>query len=361
MDKGNIYGVILAGGRGERFWPKSRRGHPKQLLSIIGQRTMLEETKERVLSLIPQERLLIVSTEGFEELIKNALPDIPEENFLFEPRGRNTAPAIAYASERIYRESPQSKMVVLPADHHIVDGRKFLKTLRVALEIADADYLVTFGIVPARPETGYGYIEVGEEIAEKAGVIVHRSMGFKEKPNQKQAKGFLKAGRYLWNSGMFVWKTEAILKSLEEHMLDLSADFKEYRKSLGTAKEKSTLKTVYEKTPSTSIDYGVMERAPNVAVVKADFSWDDVGDWSTLERLKERNSNGNVVLGDHLGIETKNSVIVSESGLVATVGVSDLVIVRVEDTTLVCSKERVQDVKTLVQRLSEDEGLSKYA
>ncbi len=355
-----LYGVILAGGKGERFWPKSRKGRPKQLLSLAGERTLLEETAARILPLIPRERLLVVATEGFEDVVREQVPDLREENLLFEPQGRNTAPAIGYAAEVIYRRAPLSNMVVLPADHRIAETERFLLTVKVASGIADDQYLVTFGIVPTRPETGYGYIEAGEEIAVMDGVVVHRSLGFKEKPNQKEAGRFLKAGNYFWNSGMFVWKTEVILKAFEKHMSDLSTDLREFRKSLGTPAEREALRKIYERVPAISIDYGVMERASNVAVVRADFSWDDVGSWTVLERLRERDKDGNVVFGDHLGIDTGNSVIVSEKGLVATVAVSDLVVVRVEDATLVCPKERIQDVKALVQRLSKDKGLRKY-
>lgn len=357
---GELFGVILAGGRGERFWPKSRRGCPKQLLSLAGERTMLEETRARVLPLIPKERLLVVATAGFERPVKEQTHDLEEGNLLFEPQGRNTAPAIGYAAEVIYRRAPSSKMVVLPADHHIKERERFLKTLQIASEIAEQDYLVTFGIVPTRPETGYGYVEAGAQIVEKDGVVVHRSLGFKEKPNQKEAMGFLKAGNYFWNSGMFVWKTGVILDAFREHMPELSRDLRKLGRSLGTQREKEVQRRVYEKVPAISIDYGIMERASNVAVVRADFPWDDVGSWTALERLKGKDGDGNVVFGDHTGIETKNSVIVSENGLVATVGVSDLVVVQVEGVTLVCRKERVQDVKALVQRLSADEDLSRY-
>ena len=373
----SLYGLILAGGRGERFWPVSRKGRPKQLLPILGDSPLIEATYERICPLIPSSRLFIVSSRSLAPSITRLLTKLNDKNLLLEPSSLNTAPAIVYAAHVIAKRDPDGVMVVLPADHHISDQERFLETLKVAVKWAQRDLLVTFGIVPTRPETGYGYIEVGEEIRKESSILgspkadrtggsgstgglIHRAKEFKEKPNQKKAREFLKRGDYLWNSGIFVWKIQTILKAIEDHLPKLSSVFKEFAPSIGTSREKEALKKVYRQIEAISIDYGVLEQAENVAVIRADFPWDDLGTWSALPRLKGKDRNGNLILGEHLGLETHNSTIISQQGLVATLGVSDLLIVRTREATLVARKNRDQDVKKLVECLWEEKKLKKY-
>ncbi len=355
------YAVILAGGRGERFWPLSRRVKPKQLLPIVGGRTMLEETVSRISPLVRGERVVVVATRVIKHEIRHLLPGIPEKNLLFEPLARNTALAIGYAAVHLAREHPKARMVVLPADHYIREKEKFLDAVRVALETAQNKLLVTFGIVPDRAETQYGYIRMGKKIHRESGVEVFAARAFTEKPNRKRAKSFLNSGEFLWNSGIFVWRVDIILEAIGEQMPRLHGDLMDYSASLGKAGEQAALNRLYKQSESISIDYGVMESALNVAVVKADFRWDDVGSWSALTRLHKEDDQGNVVVGDHLSEDTKETIVFSDEGLVATLGVSDLVIVRTGDVTLVAKKSRSSDIRKLVDRLYENEDLKKYA
>ena len=366
QDFDSLYGVILAGGKGERFWPLSRKGQPKQLLPILGDSPLIKSTFERIRPFIPPHRIFIVAQKDLAPSIDRLVTGWNSRNFLPEPKGMNTAPAVAYAAEALARRDPDGTMVVLPADHHIPNPGRFLETLKVAVQGAQNDLLVTFGIVPTRPETGYGYIEVGEEFnrisagGKKREIPIHRAKGFKEKPNQKEAREFLKRGDFLWNSGIFVWKIPTILVAIQKHLPKLALSFQKFTSSFGTSREKDTLKRVYNEIDPISIDYGVLERAENVAVIRADFPWDDLGTWSSLPRLKGTDKDGNYIVGEHLGIETHGSTVVSQKGLVATLGVSDLLIVRTQEITLVARKDRDQDVKRVVERLWEEEKFKKY-
>jgi mannose-1-phosphate guanylyltransferase len=361
-----IYGLILAGGKGERFWPMSRKRRPKQLLPILGGSPLIKSTFERIRPLISSRKIYIVASRDLAPSITHLLTDWNEKNLFLEPKGLNTAPAIAYAATVIARTDPEATMVVLPADHHISNPSKFLEALKVAALGAQQNLLVTFGIVPTRPERGYGYIEVGKEIrkevsgSSKRKFPIHRAKGFKEKPNLKQAREFLKRGDFLWNSGIFVWKVQTILDAIKEHLPNLAIAFEKFSTAIGTSEEGKALNKIYNKIGSISIDYGVMERAENVAVIRADFPWDDLGTWSSIPRLKGLDKNGNYIFGNHLGIETRDSTIVSQEGLVATLGISDLLIVRTREVTLITRKNKDQDIKRLVEQLWENEELKKY-
>jgi mannose-1-phosphate guanylyltransferase len=355
------YALILAGGRGERFWPLSRRSMPKQLQPIVGERSMLEETVNRISPLTRRDRILIVTTRLLKKRITALFRDFPPENLLFEPMGKNTALAIGYAAICLQVRHPRAKMVVLPADHHIQDGPKFLNAVKVALDVAQSKLLVTFGIIPDRPETEYGYIRLGKVIHSEDDVEVYSARAFTEKPNRKRARAFLDSGNYLWNSGIFVWRVDTILEAMREQMPQLHERLMRFRDSEERADGVMSLNRLYKESDSISIDYGVMENAFNVAVVKADFRWDDVGSWSALHRLKAKDEAGNIVVGEHLGEDTRESIIFSGSGLVGTLGVSDLIIVRTENVTLVAKKSRYADVRRLVDKLYENEDLKKYA
>jgi len=280
---------------------------------------------------------------------------LPEGNILFEPMGKNTAVALAFAASVVEKKDPDATMAVLPSDHDIPDKRKFLKTLEIAEEVAEKGFLVTFGIVPVRPETGYGYIEVSDDVLSKGDIPVYRASAFKEKPNLKLARSFVTSGKYLWNSGMFVWKIGTIMEAFKKHMPALHAGMLDLKRGLGKKKHEREVKRFYDRAESISIDYGVMERAENVAVVRADFSWDDVGSWTALERLRAKDDDGNIPVGGFVGVDTKDCIIYSKNGLVGTIGVDNLIIVRTGDATLICKKDRAQDVRALVSLLSERE------
>jgi mannose-1-phosphate guanylyltransferase len=349
----SVFAVILAGGRGERFWPESRRLNPKQFLKITGEVSLLETTVGRMRSDIPVENLLVVTTRDLGARIRELLPDLPEANVLLEPMGRNTAVALAYAASVIEQRDPDATMAVLPSDHDIPDTRKFLRTLEIAEKVAETGFLVTFGIVPVRPETGYGYVEFSDEVLSKGEIPVYRASAFKEKPNLKLARSFVTSGRHLWNSGMFVWKVGTIMEAFRKHMPALYDGMSHLKKALSRKAHEKEVKEFYDRAESISIDYGIMERAENVAVVRADFKWDDVGSWTALERLRARDETGSVAVGDFVGIDTKDCIVYSRSGLVGTIGIDNLIIIRTKDATLICKKERAQDVRALVSLLSE--------
>ncbi|MEW6097130.1 MAG: mannose-1-phosphate guanylyltransferase [bacterium] len=343
-----IYGVILAGGFGERFWPKSKPDTPKQLLSITGKKTLLEETIDRIATLIPQERILIVTNKNMGDKILSAVPTLTKDNILAEPMRRNTAPAIALASLYLKNKDKDPVMAVLPADHFIPDNDKFLKTLSIACEIAQKkENLVTFGIKPTRPETGYGYIEVGKKVATKEGISIYEVSAFREKPELNTAKEFLSKGGYLWNSGMFIWHVEVILDAFSKLMPELYSELMKID-SINEMK----LEEFYQHVENISIDFGIMEKAKNILMIEGNFTWDDVGSWKALERMYPKDENKNVILGKHIGIDTQNCIIMAEEKLVATIGISDLIVVNTNEATFVCPKERAEEVKKIVEKLN---------
>lgn len=354
MDK--LYGVILAGGRGERFWPMSKRERPKQLLPITGKKTMIEETFSRMASFIHKENIISIGTETIDEAIKD-LKLFSEGNTLTEPFGRNTALAIGYAAVMIHHKDPGSVILVCPADHDIHTEKDFKATIMAGYDFALKDNIVTFGITPVRPEIGYGYIEIGEELVKDS---VYRIKSFKEKPNLKVATSYIKSGNTLWNSGIFLWKTAVILDAIRKFLPDMAACLDEFSKHIGTDKEKSAMEKLYKDSPATSIDFGVMEQAENIVIVRAGFKWDDVGDWNALERIKNTDKSGNIMEGEVVEINSENNIMFSEDGLIAAVGVKDLVIVRTKDITLVCRQRDTNEIKALLKEIEKNNKLSKY-
>ena len=359
----DLIAVIMAGGRGERFWPRSRALHPKQLLPITGVRTMLQETVDRIKPLVTGENIYIATGEILSKKVKSQLPFLPEKNIILEPVGRNTAACIGLAAIKIEREHPRSTMVVLAADHLIREREKFLEIIRAGAETAEeTGNLVTLGIKPTRPETGYGYIEVESsksKVESEKKIEAYKVERFVEKPDREKAEKFLSSGSYYWNSGMFIWTVESILKAIEEHMPKLFKGLETIRDSLGTPREAKVLREVFQGLESISIDYGVMEKARNVVLVKADIPWDDVGSWLAMERIHPKDDEGNVVLGKFEGIDSHNCIIISDEHLVVTLGVSDLIVVTTPQATLICPKNRAQDVKKIVKKLTDNQ-LDKY-
>ncbi len=353
--------LIMAGGKGERFWPKSRVSKPKQLLSIVSDKTMIEETVFRLEGLVDYKNIFISTNENLLTDIKMLLPQIPDENYIIEPIGRDTAPAIAFGAVYIGKREPGSVMIVLPADHLIVEKDVFQKDLRIAQQIAkDTGCLVTFGIKPSRIETGYGYIELGEVINTEYENHAYEVKCFKEKPDFMQAKEYFQKGNFVWNSGMFVFTTNAILEAVEKYLPDLFEGLMEIQESIGTTDEREVVRKNFENFAKISIDYGVMEKADNVLSMKAQFTWDDVGAWSSLSRVKEMDENENVINSDWKGIDTKKCIIHNDKGIISTIGVSNLVIVKDGDAVLIADRSREQEVKKIVKKLKEDETLKKY-
>ncbi len=357
-----IYGAILAGGRGERFWPLSRADKPKQFLKLTSDQTMLEETITRVESLIPPERIRIVAGESMSRHILSASGDLGATQILTEPRGRNTCLAIGLSAVHLYHEDRDAVMVVLSTDHLIRPPEKLVRIIDHGCAIAAADNaLVTIGIVPTRPEIGYGYIKLGEERQSKNGATVYEVAAFTEKPKAAVAQEYYYSRNYLWNSGMFVWSAKAILEAIKEHRQGLGQQLETYARSIGTPDEMSARRVLYEEAESISIDYAILEKATNVQAIKADIVWDDVGSWLALQRYKKTDNENNVVVGETILMDTFETTVYNDcQGVVATLGVTDLVVVRAGDITFVAHKTRLGELKKLLATIGEDEKTSKY-
>lgn len=350
----NAYAVIMAGGSGERFWPLSRRQRPKQLLALTSERMMIEEAIDRIAPIIPPERILIITSTVLQQPIIDALPGLPPENVIAEPAKRNTAPCLALACSVIEaREGGDALMAVLTADHFIGNVDAFRHDVQVALDYAENhNALLTLGIPPTRPETGYGYIRMTSAAAPSTVTSVAE---FKEKPSIDVAMQYIRSGEYVWNSGMFFWRTHALADAMHANLPEVGSHINGMTSAIMAA-DPAALESTFCKMPDISIDYGVMERASNVFVVPASFPWDDVGSWDSLDRMQPRDDQGNVLQGSATVIDTNNSVVVNAhdgTHVVTGVGLDDIVVVVTSDATMVCSKERAQDVKLIVKTLRE--------
>lgn len=350
-----IVAVIMAGGRGERFWPRSRKNMPKQFLNLTSDgKTMIQHTVERIQGLIDNEDIFIVTNKDYKNLVCEQLPYVNEKNIILEPCSRNTAPCIGLVSTYIkykYKEE-ETIMIVLPSDHLIKYNEIFVDTLKKAIDIAGQDKnMVTIGITPSYPETGYGYINFGYKDDDKRYSGAYKVNKFVEKPSIERAKEYLASGKYLWNSGMFVWKTSTILNAFEEYMPETYQGLCRIGNAIGTDNEFQVLKDEFSNFESQSIDYGIMEKYDKIYTVPGSFGWDDVGSWLALERTYQTNEDGNIVEGNVITINVKDSIIQAKDKLVATVGLKDIIIVDTEDSILICNKNSVQDVKRVIENL----------
>ena len=353
------FAVIMAGGRGERLWPLSRKETPKQFLKLLGEQTMLQETVERIAPLIPHEKIYVVVGEEHVGIVHEQLPMLPARNIIVEPRGRGTAPCVGLAALRLSRIDPEGVMIVLPADHVVQDKKRFLKLLEDAMTVAAAgSHLVTLGITPDRPATGYGYIQAFKPFAAgdlSSGSEVLEVERFTEKPDKETAEQFLDEGGYFWNSGMFVWRVDTILHEMKAHMPKLHAGLMAIENRIGAPDYEEVLERIYRRQDVTSIDCGVMEKSNRVLVLPTgEIGWSDIGDWSALNEVLKTDEEGNVIQASHIGIDTSNSIILSKhtsdrERLVATLGLSDLIIIDTDDILLVMDKTRAQEVKRIIQ------------
>jgi mannose-1-phosphate guanylyltransferase len=348
------WAVVMAGGYGERFWPQSRRKQPKQLLPIVGDKTMIQQTVERVRPLVSDARIVVVTNEEQAPLVRKQLPRV--KHIIAEPLGRNTAPAIGVATAIIGKQDPDAVMAVLPADSYIKDTEGYRRVVGDALKLAATqDALVTIGIKPTGPHTGYGYIQVGEEIFNKSVTKFWKARRFVEKPDQKKAEEFLASGDYRWNAGMFVWSFHAIAEAFEQYQPALWDACLRIQKAAGTKSFVRVLGREYAKMEKIAVDYAIMEKAKNVVVANGDFDWDDVGDWPAIGRHYAKDSGGNVARGEFVEIDSTDCIVLSDQKhLVATVGVKDLVIVYTEDATLICHKDQAQKVRDVVKKLAAE-------
>jgi mannose-1-phosphate guanylyltransferase len=349
------YAVIMAGGRGERFWPLSSKTVPKPFLPLFGKKTMIQETVERIARIIPRERVLIVLAQDHLPVARTQLPEIPANNFIVEPMGRDTAACIGLASLHIAKRDHHAAMVVLAADHRITEREAFATTITRCLSfLSSHDYIITIGIKPTRPETGYGYIELGDEIAGETGQLFYQAARFTEKPDPLQAAEYLSADNYCWNSGIFVWKNSTIQESIASYLPALWDGLVRINSFLGSTEEAMVMRREFSHFERISIDYGVLEKSPAVAVVPASFGWDDIGTWTAFERVLSVDASHNVRMGRHVGKDTSGCIIYSQDQLVATLGVKDLVIVQAEGKLLVCHKEKAAFLKEIVSMLEEE-------
>lgn len=353
-----LFVIIMAGGVGARFWPRSKQEKPKQLIRIFGENTMIQDTVKRLDGFVKIENIFIITNEIQQKRVIEQLPDIPKENVIAEPFGKNTAACIGLASILIHKKAKNSITVILPADHLIQNKKGFQETIEKAVNFAkSSDSLVTIGIKPTRPETGYGYIQfIDKQVAEG----IYKVQTFAEKPNLSTAKRFIESGDFLWNSGMFIWKTETILKEISIHLPELYEGLLEIEQVIGTESFKKVLTHVYGQLINVSIDYGIMEKSSKVYLTKGEFSWSDVGSWEEVYQLSNKDKNGNAIMGDVYTENTFDSYIFTPKKFTAIVGLDNLIVIETEKSLLICNRENAQDVKHVVDYLkmnNKDEHL----
>ncbi len=361
-EKPELFSVIMAGGVGSRLWPLSRKNHPKQFIDFLGDGTMISKTIERLRGLVPLENIMVVTNKLGGDLTKECVPDLPHENIIVEPTGKNTAPCIALATAYIKKRNPNSTTIVLPADHLIMDTVRFQDTLKASIEIANRSFaLVTLGIKPTRPETGYGYIQADDTktdllntIEDMFDIRAHRVKTFAEKPDLEMANVFLNSGDFLWNSGVFIWHNSSITREFEHNMPELYKDMMAIYDSIGCSEEKETIEKIYTWTHPISIDYGIMEKADPVFVIESTFNWSDLGSWDEVAKLRRQELNGETQDEDGLlqMVDSHQTVVVKpEHKAVAIIGADDLIVVDTKDALLICKREHSQKVKSVVDTL----------
>ncbi|OGB89041.1 MAG: hypothetical protein A3G35_18500 [candidate division NC10 bacterium RIFCSPLOWO2_12_FULL_66_18] len=347
-----LYVVVLAGGSGERFWPLSTPAHPKQFPPLLEGRSFFQHTVERATKLVGQARVLVATRRDLLPIVQEQLPGFPVENCVLEPAGRDTAACIGLAALVALRRAPGACTLVAPSDHYIRPFHAFEETIRQGLALLErVDGLVTLGIAPTRPETGYGYILAGDTVPEHP--AARRCERFTEKPDRKTAERFVADGRYYWNSGIFLWSAATILKAMARHLPDHWSGLETIRAALGTPEESRVLDATFPRMPRISVDVGILERAENVYMVPATFTWDDVGAWNALGRILTPDEHGNAVVGRHVGRDSHGCVVYGTTRPIGTIGLRDLVVVETPEGILVCPKERAQEVKELARWLRE--------
>lgn len=355
----NNYCVIMAGGAGTRFWPMSRSGQPKQFLDILGTgKTLLQQTWDRLQAIIPASNIFIVSNDHYREIIIEQLPDIPKENILCEPARKNTAPCIAYACYKIKLQNENANIVVAPSDHIVMNQEEFAACVKRALKFAaESSNMVTLGIRPSRPDTGYGYIQFDENQQDKSGKM-YKVKTFTEKPDLEMAKFFIQSGEFLWNSGIFVWSLKAIIEAFEAYLPEMNALFAEAYQSFNTNQEEGLIKSIYTQCANISIDYGIMEKADNVYVHPADFGWSDLGTWGSLHDNSEKDLHNNAVVGNNVMLyDSKNCIVnVPKDKLVVMQGLDGFIVAESDQILLICKKDDEQEIREFVNQVKLNKG-----
>ncbi|NNC95018.1 MAG: mannose-1-phosphate guanylyltransferase [Chitinophagales bacterium] len=352
----NTYVAIMAGGIGSRFWPKSRTDYPKQFIDILNSgQTLIQITFERFAKICPKENIFVVTNEQYASIVKEQLPDIPEENILKEPSRRNTAPCVAYVSYKLRKLNPEANLIVTPSDHLIFNESVFYEVIEAAINFCkDRNALVTLGIKPTRPDTGYGYVQFFQEQADSPGV--YKVKTFTEKPNKEIAETFLLSGDFLWNSGMFVWNVGSIIEAFEKHLPEIADAFAEGEKYYGTKDEDSFISRAYSLCTNISIDYGIMEKANNVFVIPSTFGWSDVGAWGALHEIYKKDDHGNAVKGDMVKVydASNNMIMVPDGKMVVVQGLEDYCIIDTGDVLLLWQKSKEQDIKQITSDIKRN-------
>jgi len=355
----HLFANILCGGGGKRLWPRSRLKNPKQFIRLFGRKTIFQETVDRIKPLVPPERIFVVTNFDYIDEVQNQAPEIPSQNIIAEPMAKNTALAMGVAVVYVKNRDPQGVIVNLASDHLIQNKKEFRRIISVAAQAANFDdYLLTVGIKPQYPHTGYGYIQSGKEFTRIDNVPIFQVKRFTEKPDLKRAQKFVKSGHYFWNANLYTWSVKAALKAFVKHAPKIAQGLKKIEAAIGTSKEKAVLKRVYQEAEDISIDYAVSEKADNMLVVPGDFGWSDIGDWKVVYDLGKKDQDGNVIIkhgkkGEYLGVETKNCLVHFDDELIATVGVENLIIVDAGNLILVANKDKAQDVKKIVLELKK--------
>ncbi|HNR93677.1 MAG TPA: sugar phosphate nucleotidyltransferase [Kiritimatiellia bacterium] len=355
MNRSNFYAVILAGGKGERFWPLSTSRVPKQFLSLVGEKPLLAQAIDRLEGLIAPDNVFVLTNADLIGPARESAPGLPAENIVGEPVGRDTAAAIALGAALVKKRDPNAAFAVLTADHVMGDLDVYRQTLADACSLAlEEDVLITIGIRPSEPSTAYGYIEAGEEFRKSsAGTRFLKAERFVEKPDAATAAEYVSSGKFAWNSGMFIWSVKAIEKALRIHRLPLYQMMQNLAPAIGTGAFKDALADAFGALEKISIDYAVMEKADNVLMAEGSFAWDDVGSWPALENHFPKDDRGNTVIGQMESVGAENSIVFSRGRLTALVGVENLIVVQAEGATLICARDKAQDIKQLVQKLRD--------
>jgi mannose-1-phosphate guanylyltransferase len=357
-----LHALIMAGGGGTRFWPRSRRARPKQFLSLAGDRSLLQLTADRIAAQVPAECTWVMTSADHRPAVIDQLPHVPPEQIIGEPCSRDTAPCVALGAALVARRHPDAVLLVLPSDHAIEPAQEFRRICHAAVQLAQ-DYpqaLVAFGITPTWPATGYGYIHRGEPLPHRQGIAVHRVRAFREKPDEPTARSYLSSGEYFWNAGVFVGRANAFLDQFACHQASMLESAQRIAGAWGTPAQSATLHELFPSMQRISFDFAVMEKCPEVLVLTAPYRWDDVGSWLALERLHPQDAAGNTVLARHIGLKTEGCIVAGEgSAMIATLGVSNLIIVHDGECFLVADKSRESEVKQLVEELRR-RGLEQF-